>query len=187
MNQKSPTDAQLQKFFRENNSGQTRHPSHTSNFETPDSHAKDSVKTAVNERIRISIEHRSRIFVRLSDPTMSTLRLPHLERPQQCHLAPLLRQHHRERRPPPEDEVRLVVSPPLVRNLTEFFKSVLHCEVDAPDVSNPTGKNSFPARRTRSSLLSFRGPLLLSLLSFSAFLAVSPTERVLARTSEWAL
>ena len=22
-----------------------------------------------------------------------------------------------------------------------FFKSVLHCEVDAPDVSNPTGKN----------------------------------------------
>ena len=53
--------------------------SHNSNFETPESHAKDSVKTAVNERIRISIEHRSRIFVRLSDPTMSTLRGNFLE------------------------------------------------------------------------------------------------------------
>ena len=59
----------------------------------------------------------------------------------------------------------------------------LLCDVDAPDVSNPTGKNSFPTRRTRSSIFSFRGPPFLSRLCFSLFLAAAPTESVRARSS----
>ena len=84
-------------------------------------HPNASVKAAVNKRIRINVEQRSRVLVRLHDPVAPALLVPHLVRPLQRHLGPLLRQSHRQRRPPPEDEVRLVVSLPLMRNLTESF------------------------------------------------------------------
>ena len=75
----------------------------------------------MNERIRIHVEQRPRIFVRLHDPAAPALLLPHLLRPLQSHLSALLRQSHRQRRPPPENEVRFVVPLSLMRNLTESF------------------------------------------------------------------
>ena len=71
------------------------------------------VEASMNEHIRVHVQQRSRVPVPLHDPPLSALLLPHHEGPRQRHLAPLLRQCHRERRPPPEDKVRRMVPPPL--------------------------------------------------------------------------
>ena len=79
------------------------------------------VEASMNKRVRVHVHQRSRILVPLHKPPPPALLLPHHEGPRQRYLTPLLRQHHRESRPPPEDKVCRVVAPPLQPNLTELF------------------------------------------------------------------